>query len=408
MKLKSAYLRYRHEFKSNELWKEIKYVLSVFAKPLKNLFESLMELIPKYSEDANAIKIIFSSVLLVTKIYRSLSSQDFPEEFEDSMQIWMGHFLSLLAYDNPLLKSQSEEAGLIEQVKSQVCDIISLFAQNYSDDFADYLPKFVETVWTLLITTSLETKYDLLVSNAIQFISVVVGRPQHRSLFENEESLKSICEKIIIPNLYLRDVDIETFEDNPEEYIRKDIERSDTDTRRRAASDLVQSLSSQFEQQIVAIFGAYVNALLQEYSVNPNKNWRQKDVALFLVTTLASRGQTKKHGATKTSELINIIQFYEITIFPDLADADGIYLLSLVFYGLILISLIVNNFPVLKADDMRYIATFRQQLSKEILASTLPHLIRYLTSNIPVVNTYACHSIERILTLKAPNTNENM
>jgi len=53
-----------------------------------------------------------------------------------------------------------------------------------------------------------------------------VHRPQYKALFENEESLKNICEKIIIPNLFLRDVDIEIFEDNPEEYIRKDIERS--------------------------------------------------------------------------------------------------------------------------------------------------------------------------------------
>jgi exportin-2 (importin alpha re-exporter) len=65
-----------------------------------------------------------------------------------------------------------------------------------------------------------------LVSNAIQFITAVVQRPQYKQLFENEESLKNICEKIIIPNLFLRDVDIEIFEDNPEEYIRKDIERS--------------------------------------------------------------------------------------------------------------------------------------------------------------------------------------
>ena len=43
-----------------------------------------------------------------------------------------------------------------------------------------------------------------LVSNAIQFITAVVYRPQYKSLFENEESLKSICEKIIIPNLFLR------------------------------------------------------------------------------------------------------------------------------------------------------------------------------------------------------------
>ena len=31
--------RYRHEFKSQELWTEIKFVLESFAEPLTNLFE---------------------------------------------------------------------------------------------------------------------------------------------------------------------------------------------------------------------------------------------------------------------------------------------------------------------------------------------------------------------------------
>lgn len=388
----SIFKRYRHEFQSNTLWKEIKYVLGVFANPLTELFKSLIGLIEQHANDANAVKLIFSSLLLVCKIFRSLNAQDLPEEFENTMDVWMPSFLTLLTYDNPLLHSNSDEAGLLEQVKSQICDNISLYAQNYGEEFADYLPGFVTAVWNLLTTTGLQTKYDMLVSFAIQFITAVVYRPQYRSLFENDESLKSICEKIVIPNLFLRDSDIEIFEDNPEEYIRKDIERSDVDTRRRAASDLVQALSSQFEKQIVAIFSQYVSALLQEFSANPRKNWRQKDVVLYLVTTLASRAQTKKHGTTKASELIDVVQFFESTLLPDLTDAD------------------VNDYPVIKADVMRYISTFRQQLPKEVVLSALPHLIRFMASTVPVVFTYACHTIERILTLKAPlpNNKDNL
>jgi exportin-2 (importin alpha re-exporter) len=142
-------------------------------------------MIEQNTNDLNAIQLIFSSLILICKIFRSLNSQDFPEEFEDTMDIWMTHFLTLLVYDNTLLHSQvfnaiffktfiiiiimkmvssfkkGEEAGLLEQVKSQICDNISLFAQNYSENFGDYLPKFVTAVWNLLVTTSLETKYDL-------------------------------------------------------------------------------------------------------------------------------------------------------------------------------------------------------------------------------------------------------
>lgn len=52
--------------------------------------------------------------------------------------------------------------------------------------------------------------------------------------------------------------DEELFEDNPEEYIRRDIEGSDIDTRRRAACDLVNTLSQNFEQRIMDIFGQYL------------------------------------------------------------------------------------------------------------------------------------------------------
>ncbi len=38
----SIFKRYRHEFKSNELWKEIKYVLGVFAVPVTELFQVIL------------------------------------------------------------------------------------------------------------------------------------------------------------------------------------------------------------------------------------------------------------------------------------------------------------------------------------------------------------------------------
>jgi hypothetical protein len=52
--------------------------------------------------------------------------------------------------------------------------------------------------------------------------------------------------------------DEELFADNAEEYIRRDIEGSDVDTRRRAACDLVRVLSRYYEEKITGIFSSYV------------------------------------------------------------------------------------------------------------------------------------------------------
>ena len=69
-------------------------------------------------------------------------------------------------------------------------------------------------------------------------------RPHYKDLFADPNILSSICEKVILPNMDFRPSDEELFEDNPEEYIRRDIEGSDVDTRRRAACDLVKALCS--------------------------------------------------------------------------------------------------------------------------------------------------------------------
>ena len=45
---------------------------------------------------------------------------------------------------------------------------------------------------------------------------------------------------------------------NPLEYIRRDTEGSDSDTRRRAAADLVKSLTEKFPQEVTTLFTGYV------------------------------------------------------------------------------------------------------------------------------------------------------
>ena len=58
--------------------------------------------------------------------------------------------------------------------------------------------------------------------------------------------------------------DEELFEDNPEEYIRRDIEGSDVDTRRKAACDLVKALAKTYEEHISCSFSAYVKVSFSE------------------------------------------------------------------------------------------------------------------------------------------------
>lgn len=55
---------------------------------------------------------------------------------------------------------EDEEIGVLEQLRSQVCDNIGLYAMKYDEEFGPFMPQFVTAVWELLIKTGIETKYD--------------------------------------------------------------------------------------------------------------------------------------------------------------------------------------------------------------------------------------------------------
>jgi len=59
------------------------------------------------------------------------------------------------------LFKDDEGPGLLEQLKAQVCNNITLYAEKYDEEFQPYLPLFVTSVWNLLVTTNQDPKYDM-------------------------------------------------------------------------------------------------------------------------------------------------------------------------------------------------------------------------------------------------------
>ena len=92
----SIFEKYSIDMKSQKLWEEIKFVLDNFAKPFTDLLNATMNLAKEHAQNPAALKVIFGSLHLIAKIFYFLNYQDLPEFFEDNMQAWMTHFLSLL------------------------------------------------------------------------------------------------------------------------------------------------------------------------------------------------------------------------------------------------------------------------------------------------------------------------
>lgn len=142
----SIFEKYSIEFKSQKLWEEIKFVLDNFAKPLTDLFVETINLAGQHASNKDALKVIFGSLVLIAKIFHCLNYQDLPEFFEDNMGIWMPRFLELLTLDNKLLVTEDDEPGVLEELRSQICDNIGLYAHKYEEEFQPYMQQFVTAV----------------------------------------------------------------------------------------------------------------------------------------------------------------------------------------------------------------------------------------------------------------------
>lgn len=57
----------------------------------------------------------------------------------------------------------------MEQLKSQVCDNIVLYAQKYNEEFQNYVPQFLDAIWKLLNVTGQEPKFD-----AVSYIFIII------------------------------------------------------------------------------------------------------------------------------------------------------------------------------------------------------------------------------------------
>jgi hypothetical protein len=67
---------------------------------------------------------------------------------------------------------------------------------------------------------------------------------------------------------------------------------TDNDSRRCAASDLVRGLLEQFAKEVTELFTQNVGQYLAEYEKDPVRNWKSKDTALYLITSLSARSST--------------------------------------------------------------------------------------------------------------------
>ncbi|BFZ55152.1 importin-alpha export receptor [Savitreella phatthalungensis] len=380
----SIFKRWRAQFRSDSLFLEIKFVLDRFCQPYLALVQHADAQVAQAAQhgDARALEASCQQMLLLTKVFFDLNCQDIPEFFEDHLANFMDVFHKYLTFASPLVDPQDEvsQAGVLQRLKASICEIVALYTQRYEEVFT-MLSEFVNTTWTLLTQLSQEPKNDILASKALGFLTSVVRIERHAHLFSSDDIQRQFIELIVLPNMSLREADEELFEDDPIEFIRRDLEGSDSDTRRRAASEFVRALVEKFEAKVTGIVLSYVKHYLDKYAADTSA-WRDKDTAMYLVSSVAVKGYASRVGVTSTNLLVDVVDFFNTSVLPDLQAAPE------------------ARHPILKVDAIKYIHTFRNQLTKQQISGAFPLLAKHLTHPSYVVYTYAAVTVDALLTIK--------
>eukprot|EP00929_Paragymnodinium_shiwhaense_P111726 TRINITY_DN80014_c0_g1_i1.p1 TRINITY_DN80014_c0_g1~~TRINITY_DN80014_c0_g1_i1.p1 ORF type:complete len:959 (+),score=227.64 TRINITY_DN80014_c0_g1_i1:109-2985(+) len=381
----TVFLKFRSQGRSNELLKEIKYTVDGITATHLTVFKAAFQRLFSNSVPADQLTAHFELLIALIGVFYSLNVVDLPEFFEDNREPYFQGFLELLKYNNPAVSGAGDRPGLLEQAKADICMCFALYTDKYQEEFTPYLLPCVQEVYSLLMSIDQQEKNDQLVARGIHFLSSAAATNWQKSPFEDPSVLSGICEKVVFPNILLRDSDVELFEDNPLEYIRRDIEGADQDTRRRSSMDLVKAMGKLNEAKVTEILIGYVRSLMDKSRQVPaNQSERYKDACIYLCIAMAVRGQTAKEGVLVTNANVNVMDFFTSLVAPELQGN-------------------VNQTPVLRASCLKFMTVFRNQIPKEQIGTVLPAICGHVASQNPVVHTYAAICIEKLISVKDKN-----
>eukprot|EP00948_MAST-09A_sp_MAST-9A-sp1_P002613 g2613.t1 len=411
--INEVFKKFRKGFRSDALYAILKYCLDNFCEPLSAIFQHLLQQL-QVTGSANNLKakdVILRCLRLVSRIFYSLNWQDIPEYFEDHIdQYFTQGFLPLLkmpiAPVDPTMENESTPSGPTELCIAAALFNADLYANKYDEEFAKLLPTFVEAAWERLVGLSSGQKdsesgrVNIVATACMKFLTSVVSKPGNKSLF-NPTMLSQMCEKVVVPNALLKESDEERFEDDPEEYMKRDggatemticglssAESVET-SRRSAACALLRGMVKVFPQQVSALTVQYIQNMLQ------SPDWKVRETAYVLAASVACTATIRGQGASRLSEHFDMGAFYENLVHKNLvalANLDWRKANQLDSLG---------SHELLLATTVKFAVTFRSFLTPNHLSTLFSacHCLLYQAKQ-HVLLTYAAGAIERILAMK--------
>ena len=332
--VQAVFERFRGAYNTDENRRPLKYAVDTFAAPLTERYrlvdaraeEAARAGAPKAEQDALA-----HARRIMCSIFYLLNWLEPPEYFEDHLSEWVGWFHKALVEQNAVTTSAADDvdAGALEQLKGAALEAVELYADKHEEEFEPFFPTVLQDVWTLLAGGSMpeaklmSANMDGLVTRAVKFVASVATKQQHAPIFAQDGFIRELLARVVVPNTRLRPRDLEDFEDDPEDFMRGDIEGNNNDTRRRVATDLVRALCKSHNDITTPLCVETVARLLAEYEAARNERVAAKDAAVALFCAVAAKTATEASGVTSVNERASLGEFLSGHVLTELQLQPG-------------------------------------------------------------------------------------
>lgn len=365
--------KYREQSGSEQIVAELLQILALFAPVLLDVADFC---------NAAPVECMSAGVAFhLLSIFVSLNWIELPEFFEDNIERFLRRvFLPWLASD--------VTPG---PTKSEILVAAGLYAERYEQEFEPFAGEYLGVTWNLLKTT----KDESAVISLIRFLTNVARSTLSDRLQGN---IPVMLEQVVVPNVILGDEDLDQFEEDAIEFIRRDIEGGDVDSRRRAAADLLRALVSLDKAQVSAVIQQVAEQLFlmadgvvaasPKTGVSSSSRRRNQESALYLIQSVAALKYNQLQGCTELNDRVDVGRVFSQFVVPILSAAP---------------SAAEKEGPetgIMQAAALKFLHVFRAQLPVDAFPSLVAQLCRFLQSKYAVVYSYAAIVLERMLVLK--------
>jgi exportin-2 (importin alpha re-exporter) len=384
-----VFKRYRHEERSDELWADLKIILSQSVQPMLALTHTLTGQLAQLQANKSAVTGHIKCITLLIKIFHSMCAQDFAAQVEESMRSWMELVHTLLTLDwlAPMYAQDNDDDDVNEllHMRKACLGTLNLFASRYQEEFAAFMPPLVKVVWELANAAPSGGYADEYVSSLMKFLAII-ARSRDHAVVDSEQIMSAIVRSVVVPNVIMRASDVERFDDDGAEYMQRDLLGADIHTRRKAAADLLKAFNSHQERAVCALGMEAIQTLTQRAAAASAADAVPlKEAAISIMVAIGITSSSEVTGAVTVSPHIDSMAFFQQAIMPELQPASS-----------------AAPSPILVSAALKFIVAFRHTLGTMNLPAVLGLVTPHFSNPHYVVHTYAAYAITRLLDTKVP------